>query len=165
MSVPENGQNLDLSISLGNASFQANGAAEVVMQALAEFRELVSSAPPPPPPREYETAQDSDANAPVPSPPQDSEASNVPLPKFLESDPIKGNPAIATAIVVWAADHEGKASLTKREIEGYWKGTKLKVPANTARDIGVAVKAGWLLKGEGNTYSASGYGREAIGLS
>jgi hypothetical protein len=76
-----------------------------------------------------------------------------------------GNPAFATAIVVWAADHEGKDALTKREVEAYWKGTSRKLPANTARDIGVTVKSAWLMKGEGNTYGASGYGREAIGLS
>ena len=73
-------------------------------------------------------------------------------------------PQIATAIVVWAADHEGKTSLTKGEIEGYWKGTKLKVPANTSRDLGVAVKEGWLLR-KGRDLSATGYGREAIGLA
>lgn len=81
----------------------------------------------------------------------------------LESDGIKGNAKVATAIVVWAADHEKKDTLTKGEIERYWKGTKLKVPGNTSRDIGEAVKAGWILR-DGRSYSPSGYGREAIGL-
>jgi hypothetical protein len=64
---------------------------------------------------------------------------------------------------VWAADHDGKASLTSSDIERYWKGTKLKVPGNTSRDIGEAVRTGWLLRDK-RELSATGYGREAIGL-
>lgn len=162
--MSETGLNLDLFITVGDATFHATGPPELVMQAFAEFKVLTAIAPPgkPKPQSKEDTPEDDDGARAIA--PQTSVASKVPLPKFLESDEIKANPAIATAIVVWAADHEGKPSLTTREIERYWKDTRLKVPGNTSRDIGVAMKNGWLIKSDGNTYSASGYGRQAIGL-
>jgi hypothetical protein len=171
--MPENDQSLDLTITVGDATFHAHGPSDVVMQALAEFKVLAAAAPPPKqqpqrrrqPEDDLPEDDDDDGDRAAVAPPQTSAASKLPLPKFLERDAIKGNPAFATAIVVWAADHEGKDALTRREIEAYWKGTSRKLPANPSRDIGGAVKSGWLVKGEGNTYSASGYGREAIGLA
>jgi hypothetical protein len=163
---------LELSVTIGGASFTGAGAAEQVMGALERFSELVAEHGVTSP-HQPSTSETFDASAPtvteeVPeaaaTQPQDSPASKVPLPKFLERDSIKSNPAIATAIVVWAADHDGKSSLSSSEIESRWKGTKLKVPGNIRRDIGVAVKNGWLIR-EGRTLSATGYGREAIGLS
>jgi hypothetical protein len=165
--MAEDAEHLELSIALGPATFQASGPAEVVMHALEEFKRLAATAPAanpkPQPQRERETPQDPGDGAAA-TPPQQSAASKVPLPKFLQSPLIKDNPAIATAIVVWAADHDGKTSLTTGEIEKYWKGTPLKVPGNISRDISKAVKSGWLLRNQ-KSYSASGHGREAIGLS
>lgn len=170
--MPDEMEQLDLSVTLGGASFSGTGRADRVMAALERFSELVAEhgAAPPPSPAIAATdgsgagGETQDEPEEAPTPPRDSAASKVPLPKFLERPSIQGNSKIATAIVIWAADHEQKDSLTKGEIEKYWKGTRLKVPGNTSRDIGDAVKAGWLLR-DGRKLSASGYGREAIGLS
>jgi hypothetical protein len=167
--MSEETEHLELGVTLGGASFTGAGRAERVMDALDRFLGLVEQygvAPPPPAPTGATIDEDAAAAAGAEvaaTPPQESPASKLPLPKFLERDSIKENPEIATAIVVWAADHEQRESLTSGEIVSYWKGTKLKLPGNTSRDIGKAVKAGWLLR-EGRNLSATGYGREAIGL-
>jgi hypothetical protein len=170
--VTEGTEHLDLSVTVGGASFTGTGPADRVMAALERFSALVAEygvAPPAGTSGEQAAADaagagETDEPAAAATPPQESAASKVPLPRFLESDAIKGNSKIATAIVVWAADHEQKDGLTTGEIEKYWKSTKLKVPRNTSRDIGAAVKEGWLHR-DGRTLSATGYGREAIGLS
>lgn len=118
--MPDPGQNLDLSITLGRASFQASGPADLVMQALTEFKGLTASAPATSDKPDSETTTiTSDAESSVDETPatKTPPPCKVPLPKFLESEAIKGNDAIATAIVIWAEDHDGKAALTKREIE------------------------------------------------
>jgi len=43
----EGGKELDVSVSVGDAMFTASGPADVVMRALADFRELVGAATPP----------------------------------------------------------------------------------------------------------------------
>ena len=164
--MTEDAQALELSITLGDAMFQASGPADLVMQALDEFKVLATTTPggkTKAKPQPEDPPQEGDDGAAA-TPPQKSPASKVLLPQFLQSPSIKGNSKIATAIVVWAADHDGKSNLATGEIEKYWKRTPLKVPKNLSRDIGAAVKNGWLLQ-EKRRYSASGYGREAIGLS
>lgn len=172
--VLDESQQLDLSVTVGGASFTGAGPADVVMAALERFSALVAEHGFAPPPASSvgeiqddagaDAAQDEEPAATA-TPPRESAASKVPLPKFLESDKIKTNSEIATGIVVWAADHDGKPSISTGDIERYWKGTRLKVPANTSRDISKATRKGWLVKGDGNTHSASGYGREAIGMT
>jgi len=167
-------EHLNISVAIGNASFSGDGSAERVMAALEKFTAMLAehgglpSAPAAPTSTTAGTegvvgTTEAPNEGATPTPPQDSAASKVPLPKFLERPEIKGNSKVATAIVIWAADHDSRDGLSKGDIEKSWKGTKLKVPANTSRDIGDAVRAGWLIK-DGRIYSASGFGREAIGL-
>lgn len=169
--MAEEPDHLDLSVTVGGASFTGTGPAERVMAALERFSTLVGNHGATPPPARTVSAVDDDATAEgaeeseAAAPPQrESPASQVPLPKFLERDTIKNNSQIATAIVVWAADHDGKTSVTNTDINNYWKGTRLRAPANLARDIQNAVRSGWLNR-EGKSFAATGYGREAIGLS
>lgn len=155
----DNGTNLSLSITLGGASFEAAGPANLVMQVLEEFKTLVSTAP-----AMAGAAPAGAANPGTATGPQTSAASKIPLPQFLSSKAISGNAKIATAIVAWAADHENKSSLSASEIKSYWKNTTVKVPGNLTRDIDSAKKQGWLTA-EGRTYVVTGFGRTAIGLS
>jgi hypothetical protein len=162
-------EHLDLSVTIGGASFTGAGPADRVEAALARFSELIAQSGAKQPAGAKPDAgrgsgvAEAKEEAAEATPPQKSAASKVPLPTFLEGDGIKGNSKIATAIVIWAAAHDQKDGLTKAEIEARWKGTRLKVPSNTSRDISDAVKAGWLIR-DGSTYTASGYGREAIDL-
>jgi hypothetical protein len=170
--VAEGTEQLELSVTLGAASFTGSGPADQVMAALERFSALMADhataasedsagaaagAP-------ADSSSEPDAGTAAPTPPQQSTASKMPLPKFLERDSVKSNPEVATAIVVWAADHDGKASVGTADVERYWKGTPLKVPANLPRDISKAVKSGWLIR-DGKELTATGFGREAIGLS
>ncbi len=145
------------------------------MSALARFSELVAKHGTTAPPPQASTNDAAESSSPAPaeapageaatSPQLDSPASKVPLPEFLERNAIRENPRIATAIVVWAADHDEKRALSTAEIRDYWKGTRLKVPTkNISRDIGKAVRSGWLTR-EGTAVIATGYGRRAIGLT
>ncbi len=163
-------ENLDLAITVGDATFHANGPSEVVMQALAEFKGLAAAVPPPrkPKPKAKDDAQPADdagADEAEATTPQTSAASKVPLPQFLSTIATEGNAKVATAIVAWAADHEGKPKLTAPEIKTYWKNTNVKVPANINRDVEKAQKQGWLIKDNSGAYAISGFGRTAIGLS
>jgi hypothetical protein len=158
--MPGEGNSLDLSITLGGTSFQASGPAAVVMKALEEFKGMASLAPV----EEGEPEARTPGNGTASAKPQKSSVSKVPLPQFLASDQIKGNPKIATAIVAWAAAHENKASLTIGDIRQYWKKTTVKAPSNLPRDLTSAEKNGWLDR-EGKSFSVNGYGRKAIGLS
>jgi hypothetical protein len=172
--MSEETDHLDLSVTVGGASFTGAGAADRVMVALERFSELVANHGAGPTPAatvseaadELGTAAQAKAEPDAqPTAPQESPASKVPLPKFLQRETIKNNSHIATAIVVWAADHDGKATASLEEIEGYWKGTPYPVPKNLRRDVTAAVKKSWLIREDDKSHTATGYGREAIGLS
>lgn len=156
--MPE--ETFSVAITLGTASFEASGQVEFVMQALDVFKSMASS----PLPSETEEVPGAAGDGAAPTAPQQSAASKVPLPQFLASDAIKGNAKIAAAIVAWAADHENKAALTAPDIKRYWRNTNVKIPANINRDVDGAQKHGWLSK-DHNSYSITGFGRTAIGLS
>lgn len=119
--MPDETEHLDLSVTLGGGSFTATGPADRVIAALERFSELVAehgAAPPPSPvvaepPRDGGGPETQDEPEAAATPPQESAASKVPLPKFLERPSIQGNSKIATASVVWAADHEQKTLLRR----------------------------------------------------
>jgi hypothetical protein len=127
---------LEISITLGAASFTASGRAEQVMVALDRFTELLASA-------DLEIAEPAagEEGEPAATVKPAKAGEKEPLPIFLRARTIKGNMEAAAAIVAWAQKHEGKTQgLRSSEIATYWRGTNLKEPGNIGRDLGNAVK-------------------------
>ena len=158
--MPEETEHLDLSVTLGGASFTGAGPAERVMAALEKFSELVANV-------DLDLAAESTAEEGEPAAEVKPAAAGEkePLPVFLRSKKLKGNVETAAAIVAWAQKHDGKTQgVRSGEIATYWRGTSVKEPGNLGRDLGNAIKAG-LLHREGGRYTVTGFGKESIGLS
>lgn len=94
-----------------------------------------------------------------PDPPDES---TEPLPIFLAKHALKTNPEKALAVVQWAVRTGGKDSLSPAEVEDYWRKTAMKLPGNTGRDLGSAVKKGWLVQPEDGRYAATGFGESHL---
>lgn|GEM_PF-5967787 len=159
--VAESTEQLDLTITLGAASFAGTGPAEQVMAALERFSDLIASADidvldePPAGEAQGEPAADVE-----PAPPGEKEV----LPVFLKGRTLKGNIETAAAIVAWAQKHDGKADGIKpADVATYWRGTNIKEPGNLRRDLRSAVKAG-LLHSSNGQYTVTGFGKKTIGL-
>ena len=159
--MADESEHLDLSVTVGGASFTGAGPAGRVMEALEKFAELVASA-------DLDTLAEPsgvEEGAPAadvtPAAPDEKE----PLPVFLRSRTLKVNPETAAAIVAWAQKHDGKTQgIRLSEIAAYWRGTTEKEPGNLGRDLGTAIKTG-LLHRENGQYTVTGFGKRSIGLS
>lgn len=151
---------LDLSITVGGASFSGAGDPERVMAALERFSELVTSVggvdvDVAPEPRQEPPGRDKAKG--------NSSAKKAVLPIFLQERNPKGNPQIATAIVAWAELHDGKARLAAPRVRELWRKTTFRAPGNVNRDLEKAVQQGYLHR-DGSEYSATGYGKTTLGL-
>lgn len=158
--MADEAEHLDLSVTVGGASFTGAGAPEHVMTALEKFTELVASTDP-------DLVQEStgDEGQPAAEVKPATPGEKEPLPVFLKSRTLKGNAEAATAIVAWAQKHDGKTDGLKRaDIATYWRGTNLKEPGNLGRDLGSAIRAG-LLHRESGRYTVTGFGKKSIGLA
>jgi hypothetical protein len=154
-------EHLELSVTLGGASFTGTGPADQVMTALEKFSELVVNADVDILAEGTGGEEGEPAAEVKPAAPDEKE----PLPVFLKSKKLKGNVETATAIAAWAQKHDGKTEGVRNgEIAAYWRTTNLREPGNLGRDLGNAIKAG-LLHREAGRYTVTGFGKESIGLS
>jgi hypothetical protein len=146
---------LDLNISVGDSAFHAQGEADVVMKALAEFKALVEAAP--------KTKRQVASSEEKQDGKDDGGASGTdqPLSVFVKRS-WPGQAEKATAIVMWAKHHENKDALKPSEIEDYWRKTPGKVPANMTAACKAAEKQGWLHNEGGGRYSITGHGEEMV---
>jgi hypothetical protein len=153
-------EHLNISVSVGTASFSGEGPADRVMAALEKFTDLIATA-------DLDSAPEFPADeegAPPAAVKPAKTGEKEPLPVFLKSKTLSGNIEVATAIVAWAQKHDGKSDGIKTgEIATYWRGTKLKEPGNLTRDLGNAIKAGMLHR-ESGRYTVTGFGKTSIGL-
>lgn len=159
--MTEGTEQLELSVTLGAASFAGSGPADRVMAALDRFADLLVNT-------------DLDVEEPAGGEPEGDPAADVRpaapgenevLPVFLKGRSLKGNHEIATAIVAWAQKYDGKtAGVKSAEIATYWRGTNEKEPGNLGRDLSKAIKAG-LLHRENGRYTVTGFGKKTIGLA
>jgi hypothetical protein len=149
---------VELEVSRGNASFRAAGPFKLVMEAWEKFENDTATTT-------SKGGGGTEVKRRQGDSPSPSNLKKDPLSKVIARDEIKGNAEIVTAIIAWAKDRDDKNSLTKADIETYWKDkTNEKVPKNLSRDIAAAVKKGYLDGSEGN-YRVLGYGRRELGLS
>jgi len=149
----------ELSITLGDAAFQAAGSQEVVMKALGEFKGMLGDGPPSKRARKkpVDDQEQSGVNG------EDDTGRKV-LPLFLKDVNPKGNALVATAIVAWAELHDGKSGgISPAEGLRLWKKTSMKAPGNLARDMASAAKDG-LLEKTGKNYTVTGHGKTQLGL-
>lgn len=168
-SASSDGRTLRLEVSLGSASFTAEGHGASVLQAFAAFREFYETnqayIPPLDLPGSIEPTTDETAAGRSDAPPESLSrgASNgpVPLPVFLSSKKLpRGNHAIALGIAVWAKRFRDEQIITADSAKAHWRNSGKKVPANIARDLGSAASMGWLerLAGTTGNYSLTTYG-------
>ena len=145
----------DLSITLGDATFQASGESTLVMKALGEFKALVEAGPKPRRQAAPKNGRPDDASG--------GEAADIsePLAVFAKRN-WSNQAAKATAIVMWAKKNENKNALKPSEIETRWRKTSGKVPANLPQVCKTAETSGWLHNEGKGQYAVTGHGEEMV---
>ena len=165
---------LALTVELGQARFQAEGAGSLVIDAFQNFRDFYG---------EYmplgaaelggteedtqqhgggSTGQEAETLAQTNQTPRAGDS--VPLSVFLDGKKLpRGNAAIALGIAVWAKRYRSEDQVDAEMMKAHWRISKRKVPANIARDLGTAASEGWIerLPALGR-YSVTGYGEKAF---
>ncbi len=169
---PQSSQ-LELSVSIASASFSATGDTQIVLDAYADFKELLRSGVPTvasgdqiceepttenrAQPREQEHPAATEVKAPT----------SLPLKPYLARLRLRGNKHKAAALLAWSAESGEKAELTASEIEQLWRRSPFKVPKNVPRDVRAAEAEGWLdSAGKENspstTYRINGFGEGIV---
>jgi hypothetical protein len=169
---PQSGE-LELSVSIADASFSASGETRVVLDAYADFKELIRAAPAATRPRIEASPAETAEAVTEPKPTGDQAAPEVkaptslPLKPYLERLKLPGNKHKAAAMVAWSAESGAKADLTVTEVEALWRRSPFKVPKNVPRDLRAAETEGWLESdgkegSPGTTYRINGFGEGVV---
>lgn len=156
---------LEVSISLGSASFSASGATEDVLGLYEDFKDLAKA-------KTSTTASKSKTDLSRRAADGDSRSAvktstSLPLKPYVARLNLSGNKEKATAIIAWSAESGHEPALNIGDLKKLWKKTPFKMPANVARDLGKAEVEGWLER-EGKAgspeakYSITGYGEDAV---
>lgn len=140
-------------LAIGDASFEAAGDSEAVMRAFEDFKILAMARSTPSPKGPASAARNNGGG--------DHSNSDMPLAVFVKRA-FSSQAAKATAIVMWARDHEGKSALKPSDIEAHWRKTTGKVPANPSQVCATAVTHGWLHNEGGGMYSVTGHGEALV---
>jgi hypothetical protein len=163
--APPDEDHLRLEVTYGDASFSAEGGADMVLHAFAAFKETV------PIQRGEGAAQSKVTAARVETPGERVEtpvdkgkgsSSDLPLPVFIGNYKIKSNPQAALAIAVWAARVRDETELTLESFTTHWRSSARKMPANLSRDIQGAIHEGWLERIAPNRYRTTSYGERHL---
>jgi hypothetical protein len=157
---------LELSISLGGASFSASGETSVVLGAYADFKSLIGQRADPIHEKPTNRREDAEGSTSTASDGVRSTTS-LPLKPYLAQCTLRGNKEKATAILAWLASSDQQAALKLTEIEDLWRKTGLKPPSNLARDLAAAESEGWIdaqgkARSPVRTYSINGYGEGIV---
>jgi hypothetical protein len=159
--MPSSTGSFELSVSLGENSFSASGKHDLVLKAFEDFKALTGRSGDSTVPK----GQGSTTRAkPGASGKVTSSSGGLPLPAYLSTLKLAGNKERATAILVWSTG-DGQERLTTAEIKALWTKTHLKPASNLSRDLGEAVKKGWIVlegKGQEQGWAAHGFGKKAV---
>lgn len=160
-------------MTIGNASFSASGQTQVVLDAYADFKELIGPdgalSPDPPSTKTARSRQPSSRTTPEPESTVTSEEvkapTSLPLKPYLGRLKLPGNKEKATAVLAWSAESGGEAQLTIAEIEALMKKGGFKAPKNLSRDVRKAETEGWLDStgtGPSAKFFINGYGEGIV---
>lgn len=157
---------LDLSITIGNASFSARGDTSTVLGVYDDFKGLIA-ADTPPASKFRAKERESSADETEKTSGSAKRTTSLPLKPFLQQYKLPTNKAKATAILAWSAEKGEQAALTASEVEKLWKKTPFKAPGNLPRDLRNAEGEGWIdsagkAGSSDATFSINGYGEGVL---
>jgi hypothetical protein len=165
-------RSLELSVTLGEASFSASGDTEVVLKTFADFKEWATASPsesPGTPKRTKPKFEGGNGGDPgKDEKPVLAAKTSLPLKPYVDRFTLKNNRMKGTAILAWSAESGGKAQLTAAGVLDLWKKTGFRAPSNLGnlgRDLRDAATEGWLdLHGTGRdqTFSINTYGEGIV---
>jgi hypothetical protein len=155
-------QSLRFEVSFDELSFIADGDRDSVFTAWKEFLQHVAAN------RSTKPLASSSASlkatTQTPASTTSAQSDEEPLNLFLErTGRTDSNPQIGTAIVLWAKRCRGLEELEPNQVKEFWRNTKHKVPGNVPRELGTAVKEGWLSRAGAGRYRITGHGESFIG--
>jgi hypothetical protein len=147
-----------LEVSLGEASFVAEGQTKQVMDAYAVFREdalaPAATASKIVPEVKHQKQESTHVKA--------SDGQRTPLPVFFKAHPPTTNEQAVAVLAAWATEHDGVTEITSKIIEDLWRKSGRKKAGNLGRDIGNAAKQGWLDSVSRGKWTVPGYGLEYV---
>ncbi|MBP1137337.1 hypothetical protein JOE31_003569 [Arthrobacter sp. PvP023] len=155
----------NLDVTLGQASFSASGSSEDVLNAFADFQELIAS----PPLQNIGSSSDGASRAsddellPIVPPLQggDAEDERVPLRVFLDAKVLpRGNSVIALGIATWAKRYDNTYEVDAETMKQLWRISGKKIPTNIPRDLNTAASEGWLERRGKGSFSVTSYGEK-----
>jgi len=158
---------LHLETAFGDATFMAEGDADMVLRAFESFkahdaahhRQRTPAKSPAEPPADKTDKTDADKT--------DTEASrkteNLPLPAFLKQFQLKTNFETAVAIAVWASRQpNGPRQFDKDSLAKFWGASGEKVPGNVGAELNRATLRGWMTRASRGKFDLVAYGEEYV---
>jgi hypothetical protein len=152
-------------VTYGDASFSAEGGADMVLRAFAAFKETVRI------PRGEGAAQGKASATRVEAPAERVEspvdegkptAGDLPLPVFLDNHRLTTNAHVALGITGWASRVRNESEMTVDSIAKYWRTSGRKTPGNLSRDLSTAAKEGWIERRSQGKYAITSYGERSL---
>lgn len=151
---------LELSITVGDASFAAAGDPDLVLKAYADFQEWARASTgkgsTPTDKRGKKTDRDDQ-----PADQKPGGGGSLELKPFLNQYTLTSNKQRGTALLAWSAT-KGSKALTFAEIQDLWRKSGFKVPKrHLTRDVRSAETEGWIESegsGRDERFSVSTYG-------
>jgi hypothetical protein len=156
-------QSLRFEVSFDEMSFVADGDRDSVFTAWKEFLQNVAAHRGTKPLPNSSAPLGATTHIPRSTPP--TQGGEEPLNLFLErAGKTDSNPQIGTAIVLWAKRCRSLEELEPNQVKDFWRDTKKKVPGNVPRELGKAVKEGWLSRAGVGRYRITGHGESFVGV-
>ncbi|MBS1895557.1 MAG: hypothetical protein JST59_30015 [Actinobacteria bacterium] len=156
----------ELAVTFGDASFSARGNTSTVLDAYADFKDLLQVRTGAPRKPAAERDDEPDRSGADKAPMDDVKApTNLPLKPYLGQFGLPGNKEKATAVLAWSAESGAEVALTIDEVESLMKKGGFKAPANLGRDLRQAESEGWIDSsgpGRSSKFSINGYGEGVL---
>jgi hypothetical protein len=159
-------ETFELAVSFGDASFSASGKTGMVLDAYADFKDLLQVRAAASGTLKTERIDEPEQPDAAKSPSGNVKApTDLPLKPYVGQFKLPGNKEKATAVLAWSAESGAETALTVTEIETLMKKGGFKAPANLARDLRQAEGEGWIDSsgsGRSSKFSINGYGEGVL---